>query len=231
MVLIGSIGGEMRFVSYLLDGNAALGLGPGPVDEDGVTVRPVRLRDSERPVTVSAGPRTPHSTRPGRRAVRPGTRFGLPGHGRSPLAGGDPGSIGDSATRRSNLSASPRPYWSAPRWVVPIAATRPARVSRPTVPDALKTHAEREEAIRTRAATRRERGTVAVAETGAATSERAQRDIPVTATFCGEPLFRQPAGHAAACEALAGRSRAADRPASGPVVAVPCPAIRRPGKG
>ncbi|MCW2859783.1 MAG: hypothetical protein JWP48_1491 [Actinoallomurus sp.] len=49
MVLIGSIGGVMRFVSYLLDGDAALGL--GLVDDDGITVRPVRLRGSERPVT------------------------------------------------------------------------------------------------------------------------------------------------------------------------------------
>jgi hypothetical protein len=39
----------MRFVSCLLDGDAALGL--GLVDDDVITVRPVRLRGSERPVT------------------------------------------------------------------------------------------------------------------------------------------------------------------------------------
>jgi hypothetical protein len=49
LVLIGSIGGVMRFVSYLLDGDATLAL--GLIDDDGITVRPVRLSGSERPVT------------------------------------------------------------------------------------------------------------------------------------------------------------------------------------
>lgn len=269
----------MRFVSYLLEGDAALGL--GLVDDDGITVRPVRLRGSERPVTdlvtliddwpairnelvaaedtgpggggaadaadaglrsrlltgcvrpraqrmtnnppggqgcdqsmawissprsgipgrrwsaytVSAGPRTSTSTRPRRWPVRAVIRLDLPGHGRSPLPGGDPDSIGGWANHIEALldslgiaTAALVGHSVVTLIATDFAATQPTRVSKLALLDALKTQPPQgKEATRTRAATVRERGMEAVADTivGAATSERTQRDNPVAATFCG----------------------------------------------
>jgi 2-keto-4-pentenoate hydratase/2-oxohepta-3-ene-1,7-dioic acid hydratase in catechol pathway/pimeloyl-ACP methyl ester carboxylesterase len=153
-------------------------------------------------------------------------RFDLSGHGRSPLPGGEPVSIEGWADDIEALldslgiaTAALVGHSMGTLIAAHFAAGRPQRVSKLALLGAVKAQPPQgKEATRTRAATVREHGMEAVADTivAAATSERTRRDNPAAAAFVRELLFRQPAaGYAAACEALA----AAADPATGDVTA------------
>lgn len=139
-------------------------------------------------------------------------RFDLPGAGRSPLSG--PSSIESFAEDIQAVmehldlsSASIVGHSMSTITVQYLAANYPDKVERIVLLGPVREQAPAaKEATRQRAATVREKGMIAVADTivASATSEETRRERPAVAAFVRELLMGQdPEGYASHCEALA----------------------------